>query len=214
MTSWLHDQRFAAVQQVLAARGCRSVLDLGCGSGDFLLRLVAGSGSIRIVGVEPDPAPLAILRADLARLSPGIQRRVRLVQASVLEPQHWRQAADAAVMVEVFEHLDPAHLSRLETALFGEPGAPLAILTTPNADFNPLLGVPPDRFRHPGHRFEWGRARFRTWAESVAVRWGWAVTVSDIAGNHPTLGGASQMAVFVRQGYPTATPVPHSRPSR
>ena len=200
MATWLHDQRFLAVEQVLLAHGCRSVLDLGCGSGDFLLRLAAQPWLARIVGVEPDPVALAALRAVLARMDGAVQARVGLVQASVLDPEPWRQPADAALMVEVFEHLDPAHLSRLEAALFAQPCAPLVVLTTPNADFNPLLGVPPHRFRHPGHRFEWGRARFRAWTESVADRWGWGVTVSDIAGNHPDLGGASQMAVFVRQG--------------
>ena len=199
MTSWLHDQRFLAVEQVLLAHGCRSVLDLGCGAGDFLLTLVQRPWLDRIVGVEPDALPLAALRALLARLPAEQINRVTLVQASVLEAEDWWHQADAALMVEVFEHLDPAHLSRLESALFARPPAPLVILTTPNADFNPLLGVPRHRFRHPGHRFEWGRARFRDWAESVAVRWGWTVKVSDIAGNHPDLGGASQMAVFVRQ---------------
>lgn len=199
MTSWLHDQRFAAVEQVLLSYGCRSVVDLGCGAGDFLLRLVSQPWLDRIVGVEPDALPLAALRATLGRLPPEQINRVTLVQASVLDPQTWWQAADVALMVEVFEHLDPALLSQLESSLFSRPCAPLVVLTTPNADFNPLLGVPRHRFRHPGHQFEWGRARFRDWAESVCARWGWAVTITDIAGNHPDLGGASQMAVFVGQ---------------
>ncbi len=199
MTSGLHDQRFAEVLAVLAAHHCRSVLDLGCGKGDFLLRLLAEPQIGHVTGVEPDTASLAALRAVLAQ-HPGAAR-ARLLQGSILAPLVWYQQVappDAAVMVEVLEHLDPAQLSRLETALFARIAPPLMVITTPNADFNPLLGVPPHRFRHPGHRFEWGRARFRAWADSVALRWGLAVQVSDIAGNHPTLGGASQMAVFLR----------------
>jgi len=46
--------------------------------------------------------------------------------------------------------------------------------------------------------FEWTRAQFRTWAQGVADRQGYAVRTSDIAGAHPDLGGASQMAVFAR----------------
>ena len=200
MTSRLHDQRFAEVLAVLVAHHCRSVLDLGCGTGDFLLRLLAEPQIERVTGVEPDPISLASLRVALGQ-HPD-RSRVTLLQGSVLEPLTWCQQLpppDAAVMVEVLEHLDPSHLSRLESALFARIAPPLMVITTPNADFNPLLGVPGHRFRHPGHRFEWGRARFRAWADSVALRWSLAVQISDIAGNHPDLGGASQMAVFLRQ---------------
>lgn len=81
----------------------------------------------------------------------------------------------------------------------------MVVITTPNADINPLLGVPPHRMRHPDHRFEWGRARFRGWCDRAARAAGYAVTLHDIAGHHPDLGGASQMAVFRRCG---TTPFP------
>jgi small RNA 2'-O-methyltransferase len=200
VTSSLHDQRFTEVLAVLAAHSCGTVLDLGCGKGDFLLRLLDQPHVTLVTGIEPDLPSLTSLRAALAQHVGAA--RARVLQGSVLDPLGWWHqvaAPDAAVMVEVLEHLDPSHLSRLETALFARIAAPLTIITTPNADFNPLLGVPPHRFRHPGHRFEWGRAKFRGWADSVALRWRLAVQVSDIAGNHPDLGGASQMAVFLRQ---------------
>jgi len=76
------------------------------------------------------------------------------------------------------------------------------LITTPNADFNSLLGVPAHRFRHPDHFFEWGRQKFRSWAEGVALRNGLAVACSDLAGEHPTHGGASQMAYFKQKGPP------------
>jgi len=69
-------------------------------------------------------------------------------------------------------------------------------ITTPNNEFNPLLGVPAHRFRHPGHRFEWDRRAFRRWADGVAARYRYLCACQDIAGQHPDLGGASQMARF------------------
>ena len=76
----------------------------------------------------------------------------------------------------------------------------MAVITTPNADFNPLLGVPTHRMRHPGHCFEWGRAKFRAWCGRVADEAGYVVKLADVAGHHPDLGGASQMAVFRMAG--------------
>ena len=72
----------------------------------------------------------------------------------------------------------------------------VVVLTTPNAEFNPLLGVPPSRFRHPDHRFEWTREKFRVWCRRVAEGAGYSLRFADVGGLHPTLGGASQMAVF------------------
>ena len=87
----------------------------------------------------------------------------------------------------------------VERRVFQEMRPETVVITTPNGDFNPLLGVPPHRFRHPDHRFEWGRAKFRSWAERVAERNGYAVTCRDVAGAHPVHGGASQMALLKRR---------------
>ena len=174
-----------------------SLLDLGCGSGDLLVRLVGMPQIARLAGLDIDTAALERLRVRLRDLPGG--GRVDLRLASMLEPAPDLTGFACATLVETIEHLDPAHLSRLETGVFGllRPGR--VIVTTPNAEFNHLLGVPPHRLRHPGHRFEWNRARFRDWARRVAGRTGYAVGFRDIGGAHPDLGGASQMAVFDRQ---------------
>jgi len=199
MTTWLHDQRFAGVRAALEAAGARSVLDLGCGAGDFLLPLTAELWLDRIIGVEQASAALEQLKSRLACLPHPRQTKVTLVEGSLLEDRGLTATVDAAIMIEVIEHLDPAQLSVLERVLFVRLAPDLVILTTPNADFNPLLGVPSNRMRHPGHRFEWGRARFRLWAGRVAERNGYAVGMQDLGGAHPSLGGASQMAVFTRK---------------
>src|SRR5690606_18101978 len=117
---------------------------------------------------------------------------------SLSEPRPSLSGFDAAILVETIEHVDPDRLSHVERSVFHEMRPSTAVITTPNRDFNPLLGVPPHRYRHPDHRFEWGRAKFRTWVEGVARRGGYAAQCSDVAGAHPVHGGASQMAVFRR----------------
>lgn len=199
MTSWLHGERLAAVEGAIRAARARSVLDLGCGGGDLILRLAAGPGMARLVGLDVSAAALERLRDRLARA--GLAA-VELRLGSVTEAGADLAGFDCAALVEVLEHLDPALLSRLEGAVFGRLRPGMVVVTTPNAEFNPLLGVPCHRMRHPGHRFEWTRRRFRDWAGRVAAAQGYGVTVRDIAGCHPELGGASQMAVFRRGGEP------------
>jgi 2-polyprenyl-3-methyl-5-hydroxy-6-metoxy-1,4-benzoquinol methylase len=194
MTTWLHMERIAAVEDALAGCNARSVLDLGCGDGDFFLRLAARAEITHLVGIEIDTG--AVTRLEGRLHAQGHAPHIDIRSGSILTPNPQLAGFDCAVMIEVIEHLDPAHLSQLERALFHVLRPRHIILTTPNAEFNPLLGVPAHRFRHPGHRFEWTRARFRDWGRRVAQRGRARVRFADIGGAHPTLGGASQMAVF------------------
>lgn len=196
MTSWLHGERLAATEAAILAGGPRRVLDLGCGDGDLFLRLAAAPGIERLVGLDISAAALARLRTRLAAQGAGARGELRL--GSVTDAAADLVGFDCAALVEVLEHLDPGRLSRLERSVFAVMRPGVVVVTTPNAEFNPLLGVPAHRFRHPGHRFEWTRPQFRGWATRVAAAAGYDATCSDIAGCHPQLGGASQMAVFRR----------------
>lgn len=193
----MHEQRLEAARAVVLEAGVQSVLDLGCGDGDLFVRLAAEPGIRRLVGIDICAASLERLKARLAR-QPAAAGFIELRRGSMTEGDPALAGFDCAVLIETIEHIDPSHLSQLERAVFGQMRPRRVVITTPNAEFNPLLGVPPHRFRHPDHRFEWPRARFRNWGQRVADAWGYAVQFSDIAGCHPELGGASQMAVFDR----------------
>ncbi len=197
MTSWLHEERLKAVLAVMQASGAARVLDLGCGDGDLFVRLVEDPRYEELVGIDVCRASLGRLRQRLTEHDLRVAR-LDLREASMIEPPADLEGFDCALLVETIEHLDPGHLSKLEQALFRRLRPRMAVITTPNADFNPLLGVPPHRMRHPGHRFEWGRAKFRAWCDRAADVAGYVACVLDIAGHHPRLGGASQMAVFRR----------------
>lgn len=191
MTTALHRERLEAVVAEVLRDTPESVLDLGCGDGELMLRLAGTPGLSRLVGCDTCEGTLARLRARLGKADGA---EVRL--ASALEPPCDLAGFDCVALVEVIEHLDPAHLSKLERALCVTLRPAKIVVTTPNAEFNPLLGVPAHRFRHPDHKFEWPRAKFRAWASRVAGAHGYTATFADLGGKHPSLGGASQMAVL------------------
>jgi 3' terminal RNA ribose 2'-O-methyltransferase Hen1 len=199
MTTWLHEQRLEAVLAAIRESGARSVLDLGCGDGSLLVRLAQDAAVARIVGIDLSSDSLARLRKKLQTLPGEFREKVELIHGSISEPRRVLEGFDAAILVETIEHIDPDRLSMVERRVFQDMRPETVVITTPNGDFNPLLGVPPHRFRHPDHRFEWGRAKFRSWAEGVAERNGYAVTCRDVAGAHPVHGGASQMALLTRR---------------
>lgn len=196
VNSWLHEQRLEAVRAIVRESGARTVLDLGCGDGGLFTRLMTEPRIERLVGVDLCRHALGRLRRRLEAIEGGAAKKVDLVHGSMTEVGAALRGFDCAILVETIEHIDPGRLSLVERAVFAEMRPQTVVITTPNAEFNPLLAVPSHRFRHPDHRFEWDRARFRRWASGVAARNGYGVACHDIAGRHPVLGGASQMAVF------------------
>jgi 3' terminal RNA ribose 2'-O-methyltransferase Hen1 len=198
MTTALHEARLAAVIAAIGETGAATVLDLGCGSGDLILRLVPLAAITRITGLDLDLPALRILQARLDDLPQAERGKVQIAHASMTARHAALRGYECACLVETIEHLPLADLNRLERALFGDMRPRHVIVTTPNAEYNPVLGVPAHRFRHPGHHFEWTRDRFGQWAGGVAARNGYDATRRDIGDVHPILGGASQMALFRR----------------
>ena len=186
-----------AVLKAVQAAGAGRLLDLGCGSGDLMLPLLDQPDITQIVGLDLDRAALERCRTRLARHPRGALAEAR--EGSMTAPHPDLAGFDCACLVETIEHLPLAQLPALEKAVFGVMRPAAVIVTTPNAEFNDLLGVPRTRFRRHDHRFEWTRAQFRDWARGVAARGGYGLLTRDIAGAHPDLGGASQMAVFSRK---------------
>ena len=192
----LHETRLQTVTARLLAAGARSVLDLGCGPGELLIRLASHCQFERIVGIDICAASVAEARQRLQMSAIGTNRRVEVALASFTEPDPRLTGFDAAVMLETIEHIDPNRLSRVETAVFGCFRPATVLITTPNAEYNPIRGLGPDMFRHPDHRFEWDRARFRRWCRGVASRNDYQVWFADIGDCDEALGASTQMAVF------------------
>lgn len=202
--SELHEERLETVLRTLRASRARSVLDVGCGDGELLVRLAREPRFRRVVGVD---LSLEALQAAEARLGPLLapeKDRVSLLHASFTEPAPALVGFDAAALVETIEHIDPGRLSSVERAVFGSFRPGTVIVTTPNREYNLLYGMPERALRHPDHRFEWTRARFHGWASGVARRNGYAVQIGGIGDADHWRGSPTQMATFRRAGAPQA----------
>jgi 3' terminal RNA ribose 2'-O-methyltransferase Hen1 len=195
----LNEQRLDLVAQVLAASGAKRVLDLGCGEGKLLRRLLAEPRYEEIVGVDVSWRALEIAgeRLRLDQLPLRQRERIRLLQGSLMYRDYRIAGFDAAAVVEVVEHLDPARLASFERVLFEFARPGLIVMTTPNAEYNVKWeSLPAGRFRHRDHRFEWSRKEFRGWAGRLAARFGYAVRFLAVGDEDPLVGPATQMAVF------------------
>lgn len=193
----LHGQRLERVIAWLRAHDVRSVMDLGCGRGVLLARLLAEPALRRLVGVDVSAEALAMARQHV--LPESGEQRVELLNASFTDPALPLSGLDAGIMLETIEHLEPGRLSELERAVFGTYRPGLMIVTTPNVEYNPLFGLSPGEFRDPEHYFEWDRNRFQRWCARVAERNGYTVRYQGIGEQDPDLGSPTQAALFRRR---------------
>jgi 3' terminal RNA ribose 2'-O-methyltransferase Hen1 len=190
-------QRRDAVVAALDAAGAARVLDLGCGPGALLGALVANRRFTEIVGVDVATRSLemAARRLRLDRLPERQRGRIRLLQSALTYRDDRLKGYDAAVLMEVIEHIDPPRLPALTAAVFGHAAPGTVIVTTPNVEYNVryegLTGM-----RHHDHRFEWDRATFAAWAQAVAADHGYTVTLSGIGADDAEVGAPTQLAVF------------------
>ena len=162
----LHTQRLTLVATRLKELGAKTVLDLGCGEGKLLRRLLADRSFEKIQGMDVSHRSLEVAssRLKLDRMPTRQRERLVLVQGSLLYRDKRLAGFDAAALVEVIEHLDQPRLTALERVLFEFARPRHVVITTPNREYNVLFEtLPAGHMRHSDHRFEWTRAEFNEW---------------------------------------------------
>lgn len=193
-------QRRKAVLERLRSACAQRVVDLGCGDGRLLRELLEDPEFTEIVGVDVSASSLqrAERNLDLERLPERKKQRVTLRQSALTYTDAALTGYDAAVLMEVIEHLDPHRLPAMERAVLGHARPAMVLVTTPNSEYN--VRYPNLRgFRHPDHRFEWDREQFATWAERVAEMFGYVVELAGIGEVDTETGQPTQLAVFTRE---------------
>jgi 3' terminal RNA ribose 2'-O-methyltransferase Hen1 len=186
---------------ILRDSAAAQVADLGCGEGSLTAMLLREPSVARVLGVDVSHRALerAAQRLHLDTMPDRQRDRVELLQSSLTYADARLTGLDAAVLMEVIEHMDPPRLGALEQTVFGaaRPGA--VVVTTPNVEYNVrFTDLHPGAMRHPDHRFEWTRPQFRDWAAGVAGRRNYEVRFLPVGPDDPEVGPPTQMAVFTR----------------
>jgi len=99
-------------------------------------------------------------------------------------------------------------LAKFPAAVFGHMRPKIAVITTPNSEFNVLFPDFAGPFRHWDHKFEFTRQEFQDWANAITNEYPDYKVEFDGVGFAPhddssrqNLGPCSQIAVFLRKDF-------------
>jgi 3' terminal RNA ribose 2'-O-methyltransferase Hen1 len=194
-------QRREAILAILRELGAKRVGDFGCGSGVLIKALLAEPQLTQIVAVDVSARALQIAarNLNLDRMPDRQRERLSIFQSALTYRDDRLAGLDAAVLMEVIEHVDPERLPALERAVLGFAAPAAVLVTTPNAEYNPHFATLAEGAkRHPDHRFEWTRAQFRAWAGQTAENHGYQVRFLPVGPSHPDAGPPTQLALFTK----------------
>ena len=189
---------------MLAETGARRVGDLGCGAGALTRDLLADRGIDHVVAtdVSARALQLAARHLNLERMPDKQRERLTIFQSSLTYRDDRLAGLDAAVLMEVIEHLDPDRLPALERVVFGEAAPATVVVTTPNAEYNAHFADPRRRrVPAPGPPLRVDQSRVPRLGRPgrrrpTATRSGSCRS----APRHPRDGPPTQLAVFARHG--------------
>lgn len=203
----LNRERLGAVIEILRASEAQTVVDLGCGTGKLPALLLKEKQFKKIAGFDVSVKFLEMARErlHLDTLPEMRKNRIELIHGSLLYRDKRLEGFEAAVVMEVIEHLPPERLKTFEQVVFecARPG--LVIVTTPNREYNVVWqSTASGALRHRDHRFEWTRTEFKAWAKDVARKYSFAETFQSVGEPHEQLGAPTQMCILKRKD--TQTP--------
>lgn len=195
----LHQQRLAIVLEELKNSNAKSVLDLGCGEGKLLKLLLKEKQFEKITGLDISYAQLLRAKDKLHYddLAPRLKEKLSIIQGALTYKDKRMEGYDAAVLVEVIEHMEEDRLDGFEKVVFQHAKPSMVLITTPNKEYNVLYeGMTDQQMRHDDHRFEWSRKEFQEWANGVAEKYNYKVNFKSIGELSESCGAPSQMGIF------------------
>ncbi|CAN7993500.1 unnamed protein product [Ixodes hexagonus] len=162
-------QRYIAVSRILSEDdSMQKVVDFGCSTGQFFRYAKKIEQLRHFTAVDISYGCLEeACRVARPLVWDCIHKRAHSLKAqffrgSVTERDPRLRGFDGVTCIELVEHLYKEDLEKLPGTVFGFIRPKIAVITTPNRDFN-VVFPELEGMRHWDHKFEWSRAEFESW---------------------------------------------------
>lgn len=152
-------QRHVAAYRHVAGRVSGTVVDAGCGEG-YGLRILHDAGARGVIGVDGDEATVLHARARYGGES------IEVVEADLTDLPLVVDTMDAAISLQVIEHIHDVPEFLAELARITRPGGAIAISTPNRLTFTPGSTIP----TNPFHVREYTADELRAAMEDAGIR--------------------------------------------
>ncbi|XP_073847800.1 hen1 methyltransferase isoform X1 [Musca autumnalis] len=209
----VYEQRYSTAVRIIEdpcwKQPLKKIVDFGCAE-VRLLQLIRRIPFVEhILEVDIDAELLKVHQQKaIPLISDYLQKRenplrVEILVGSVTDAVEQLYDVDVVIALELIEHLHKEELEKFPENVFGFVQPKLAIVSTPNSEFNVLFdGLLENGFRHHDHKFEWTRDEFKKWAHDICKKYpNYSVAFMGLGkppSTHRKIGYSTQMAIFAR----------------
>ena len=157
---YAHEQRIDAVESLLDFK--RSIIDFGCGHGDFVKRF---NHRLEKMGktyyaIDKDEEMLRIVKKRM--------NAENIIFGTSFPDIDLNEGEDFdVIMSEVVEHMEKKDATIVVKEILAKPGVKNLIITTPNKDFNQFFLFEDEEMRYEDHQFEMGKEEFIKWVGDI-----------------------------------------------
>lgn len=161
MSKTIREQRFEKVKEVITKYGVSTVLEIGCGNGNF----------VPYVDKLKQVTRIAVLDKAEKKIE-KIRKKYEFIESycvSFLEYHNFFDGFECVVAIEVIEHLKEEELEQLKQVIFNMLKPRLVIFTTPNRDYNVNYPLLHNGLRHSTHQFEFTTVELEKWGREIVT---------------------------------------------
>lgn len=157
---YAHEQRIDVVESLLDFK--RSIIDFGCGHGDFVKRFNhrLEKSNKRCYAIDKDEEMLRIVKKRM--------KGAENVIFGTSFPEDLIEEEDFdVIMSEVIEHMKKDDATKIAKEILGKRNVKSLTITTPNKDFNTFFLFDDEEMRYEDHQFEMGKEEFIKWVKEA-----------------------------------------------
>ena len=126
----LNQIRYQTVYNILKKYDCESLLDIGCGNGEFINFLDYKKIFKNILGIDPDFYKIQKAKS----LNPSNNVSIECTHGSFEDCSDYHMQFDVVTCIEVIEHISLSDINTFTRTVFEKVKPKLIVVTTPNRD--------------------------------------------------------------------------------